>query len=317
MERFFPLASMPGSLLFDPLVSTKAQWRRFLAESGPVVVVAGWSTPRLPTGAAAAAGGTVRYVCQVTGSVRHVVSRDLVARGLLVSNWGELVAPLVAEHALLLLLGALRNLPAWRGFMQLPVKEQRKPSLQTRSLRGKRIALHGFGAVARHLVLLLQPFAVNIVAHSEGVPASLFAEHGVARAPSLEDLCRDADALVCCEALTPATLGMLDARAFPLLPPGAVFVNVARGPIVDEPALIEAVRTRALRVASDVFVEEPLPPDSPLLHLPGCLLSPHIAGPTHDFFEECGRHALANVQRFLAGQRPLSLIDTAVYDRST
>jgi phosphoglycerate dehydrogenase-like enzyme len=317
MQRFFPGAQLPGMRWVDVANGRAQSWSRALAEHRPRIVVAGWSTPLLPDECVASRGGPVEYVCQVTGSVRHVVSREMLAAGLLVSNWGPLVAPLVAEHALLLLLAALRNLGAWRDFMRLPAPRQRKANLETRSLRGKRVALYGFGAIAQSLVGLLRPFQVELSAFSEGVPPELFETFGVSRAPSLAALCAGADALVCCEALTNATRHSLNTAVLATLAPGAVLVNVGRGAIVDESALIDAARSRGLRVASDVFATEPLPADSPLFTLPGAILSPHIAGPTHDYFGECGRYALANITRFLSGGNPASLIDPAIYDRST
>jgi phosphoglycerate dehydrogenase-like enzyme len=317
MHRFFPEANFPGMRWIDGTACTLETWHQHLREKRPRVVVAGWSTPPLPADAIASRGGSVDYLCQVTGSVRHVVSRDMLNAGLLVSNWGTLVAPLVAEHALLLLLAGMRNMGAWHTYMLLPRERQRKSDLETRRLRGRRVALYGFGAIAQNLVGLLRPFNVDISAYSEGVPVALFEEFGVRQAPSLIDLCLGADALVCCEALTDSTRHSINATVLAGMPPGGVFVNVGRGAVADEQALVEASRSRGLRIASDVFASEPLPQDSPLFHLPGAILSPHIAGPTHDYFEECGRYALANISRYLGGETPLSLIDTTIYDRST
>lgn len=317
MQRFFAGVQLPGMRWIDVSETKPDAWLGTLREQKPRIIVAGWSTPPLPVEVISSQGGSVDYVCQVTGSVRHVVSRDMLTEGLLVSNWGPLVAPLVAEHALLLLLAALRNLGAWSDYMRLPKDQQRKANLETRSLRGKRVALYGFGAIAQSLAVLLRPFQVDLISYSDGVPAGMFDEFGVTRTSSLAELCRDADILICCEALTEATRHSINGAIFASLAPGAVFVNVGRGAIVDETALIDAARTRHLRIASDVFVTEPLPPDSPLFSLPGAILSPHIAGPTHDFFGECGRYALVNITRYLAGETPESLIDTAIYDRST
>lgn len=317
MQRFFPALHLSGMRWVDVGNGHAQSWPESIATHQPRVVVAGWSTPPLPSAMLASNKGSVEYLCQVTGSVRHVVSREMLDQGLLVSNWGPLVAPLVAEHTLLLLLAALRNLGAWRDFMNLPPGRQRKASLETRSLRGKRVALYGFGSIAQSLVALLRPFQVELFAFSEGVPAALFAEHKVTPASSLAELCEGTEALVCCEALTPQSRGSINASILSTLAPGAVFVNVGRGAIVDESALVAAARERGLRIASDVFVTEPLPPGSPLLGVPGAILSPHIAGPTHDAFSECGKYALANITRYLGGEKPTSLIDSAIYDRST
>ncbi|HEY9249292.1 MAG TPA: hydroxyacid dehydrogenase [Rariglobus sp.] len=291
-------------------------WMEQVRRIQPRVIVSAWRTPAITEALTRIGGGSVDYVCHVAGSVRHLVTREQIAAGLAVSNWGALVAPIVAEHALLLVLAGLRNLPSWREVLGWP-DDRRRERLATRCLRGKRIAIHGFGAIARELVGLLRPFGVSIMAYSAGVPASFMKEHGVTPVSSLEGLCAGADVLVTCEALTPATEGALDARALSRLPDGAVFVNVGRGRLVDETALLRIAREKHLRVASDVFVREPVPSDSPFASLPESLVSPHIGGPTDDLYPQCGHYALANVNRYLSGRPVESMVTAAAYDRST
>ncbi len=104
---------------------------------------------------------------------------------------------------------------------------------------------------------------------------------------------------------TAETRGLLGAGELARMKPGAVLVNVARGSIVDEPALIEALRTGRLRGAAlDVFAEEPLPPDSPLWELPNVLVLPHVSAVTPRFWRREADLLLDNLDRYLAG-RPL------------
>lgn len=299
----------------DPIKQREA-WVDCLTRLGPDVVVSGWCTPPIPPACTVLHGGSVRYICHVSGSVRHVVSRDLIGQGLWVTNWGRLVAPVVAEHALLLVLGALRNQRAWPEVLIHP-RRRPKAELRTRTLFEKRVGLHGFGAIAQALVPLLQPFRVQLRAFSTGLSAAAIQELGVEPAASLRDLCAESDVLICCEALTPATRGELGRAALQALPREAVFVNVGRGAVVDEAALLEVIAERDIRVASDVFAQEPLDPDSPFLQLPDAILSPHIGGPTHDFYGRCGALAQANLAAYRRGETPTGLITTAIYDRST
>ncbi|EIP99737.1 phosphoglycerate dehydrogenase-like oxidoreductase [Opitutaceae bacterium TAV1] len=291
-------------------------WRERVLRIRPRVIVSAWRTPAIAGELACSGGGPVEYVCHVAGSVRHLVTRAQIEGGLLVSNWGSLVAPIVAEHALLLVLAGLRNLPSWRDVLGWP-DDRRRERLATRCLHGKRVAIHGFGAIARKLIGLLRPFGVSIYAYSAGVPVSFMEEHGAHPVSSLEELCAGADVFVTCEALTPATQGVIGPDVLALLPDGAVFVNVGRGRLVDEPALLRIAREKRLRVASDVFAHEPVPPDSPFVSLPEALISPHIGGPTDDLYPLCGDYALANVNRYLAGQPIESRMTVAAYDRST
>lgn len=313
---FFPGHTSPGepASLAPDTVATSAQWRELVIKAAPRVLITGWSTPPLEPGMLAPAGGPVEYVCHLTGSVRHVVTRDMISDGLKVSNWGQLIAPQVAEHALLLVLAALRDLPAWRERAFAPAGKSR---LATRTLHGARVGIYGFGAVARQLLALLRPFSPEIAAYSAGVPASFIQEHGVIPAPSLEALCKNADVFIVCEALTSSTRLQLQENRLRLLPSGAVFVNIARGELIDETALAQIARSRGLRLGLDVFTHEPLPTDSPLADIPSALLSPHIAGPTDDFFPELGRHALKQIERHLSGLPPRHLLTLTQYDRST
>lgn len=315
---FFPGELPCGAVWHDARGLGQASWNRLIATHRPRILVSGWTTPSLDSALTTLGGndGPVDYVCHVSGSIRHVVSREQLASGLKVTNWGTLVAPVVAEHALLLLMASLRCLPSWREHVVLPSTAQRE-HLATRTLHGARVSIHGFGAIARELVRLLQPFKVSVTVFSAGVPESLIRAAGAVPASSLAELARGADIFVTCEALTPSSHGAINAAVLAELRPGAVFVNVGRGAVVDEAALVAAVRSRGLRFASDVFVQEPLPPDSPLLALPDAVLSPHIAGPTRDYFSACGQHALRNISRYLAGESPAGLITPEIFDRST
>lgn len=292
-------------------------WGSLLEHRQPRILVTGWSTPALDAAHTTIGSGSIDYVCHVGGSVRHLVSRDMLGAGLKVSNWGGIAATHVAEHALLLVLALLRDLPGWREFM-LPSSQARpwKP-LPTRSLVGKRVSIHGFGAVAREFIRLARPFSPQIRAFSPGVSAAFIKQHGVAPATSLVDLAREADVFVTCEALTPDTARCITAGVLSALPHGAIFVNVGRGAIVDEEALVAAARARNLRVGSDVFTIEPVAADSPFLSLPGAIVSPHVAGPVAEAYAECGAQALANIARYRSGQALENLVTPGIFDRST
>ncbi len=123
--------------------------------------------------------------------------------------------------------------------------------------------------------------------------------------------------LIECESLTPHSRGSVTADVLACLPYDAVFVNVGRGMVADETALVRLAAEKRLRVGLDVFHQEPLPPDSPLAKIPGLLLSPHIAGPTWDAFPRCGDHALGNLRRYLNREPLTDEITVEIYDRAT
>jgi len=288
-----------------------------LAALNPSCLLTGWSTPALDSDWLADPDCRLKYICNVTGSVRRVAPRSFIEQGGWVTNWGGMCAPQVAEHALMMALAASRNLPAWRDFMKKPHKERFWPDLQTRTLYHRRVGIHGFGKVARRLVRLLDPFQVTIQAYSEGVPPALMQEAGVTPVASLRELVDSSEVFFECEALTEQSANSVDASLLARLPDGAVFVNVGRGQVVSEEALVAEAASGRLRVAVDVCEAEPRYLNSPIFETPQIILSPHIAGPTADLFPHIGQRAVLNLQRYLRGESPEGLIDLYGYDRST
>ena len=319
-DRFFP-KGIPSDL--SEAVTVKVEeaaprspqlWAERLCELGASVLVTSWSSPSLSGFLEREGPCPVNYVCHLNGEIRRLVPLELVERGMLVTNWGQMAAPLVAEHAVLLILASLRQVTAWRAGFQ-PGQWQR--GISTRSLLGLRVGLHGFGSIARELVARLRPFGVTLSSWSAGVPAGEMILRDVAPAESIEALFAGSDVLVECEALTSVTRLLVGRALLERLPVDALFVNVGRGGVVDQPSLEKLAVERRVRVALDVFAEEPVPPESPLLGLPGAVLSPHIAGPTHDSYPALGDFALSNLRRYYAGEPLEALITPDIYRRST
>lgn len=292
-------------------------WETTLRRHAPAVLVTGWRTPSLPQSWIDDPACPLRYVCHVTGSVRQLVPRSFVARGGLVTNWGPLASPQVAEHALLLALSALRNQGRWRDYILRSPTERRLAHLATRTLYGRRVGVHGFGGVARALLLLLRPFNTRLAIFADNVPPTLIANAGATACTSLGELFAHSDVLFECEALTPATVGVVSAEILARLPNGAVFINVGRGHLVDEPALACEARTGRIRVALDVVHEEPVTPATALTEISDAIISPHIGGPTLDRYPDCGTLALRNLRRFLTGDPLDAVITPEIFDRST
>lgn len=293
-----------------------AEWPEIIRSLRPEIIVSCWSTPRLPEEAIDCG---VKYLCHLTGTVRHVVSRSFIERGGIVTNWGGIAAPQVAEHALLLALSALRNQPQWRHVAATLQRGSPHPVIQvgTRTLLGRRIGIHGFGHIARELVRLLQPFGVQIAAYSKGVPRRLMESLNVTPCESLRDALAHAEVFFECEALTVDSCGSIGREELALLPDGAVFVNVGRGKVLDEEALYQEVARDRLRVAVDVTASDQSIADSRLLQLPQVIVSPHIGGPTKDRFAACTELALRNLEHYRRGEPLESVVTAEIYDRST
>jgi len=298
--------------LIDPGISGKEDFYRTLATVDPEILLACWNTPPLPE----MLPPRLRYVCYLTGSLKKVVTRAHIEQGLLVTNWGNSISRIVAEGALLHILSCLRRASYWTIAMHHDGAWKNGGS-QTASLFGQRVGLHGFGSVARELVQLLRPFGVAISACAPDVDIEAEKEFGVTCTRSLDTLFADNDIIVELAPLVPATAGCVTEKQLRLIRPGGVFVNVGRGQVVDEDALVRVAREGHIFIGLDVFAVEPLPPNHPLRGLTNVMLTPHLAGPTIDRRRDAGAFALRNLEAYAEG-RPLEAVVTPeVYDYSS
>ncbi|CAN5530367.1 hydroxyacid dehydrogenase [soil metagenome] len=289
----------------------------YLAESSAEVLVSCWATPPLPEDLPVGGDGQLRYVCHLAGSVRSLVPRALLERGLRVTNWAGSVSRTVSECALLLILSALRRSSYWALAMHREGKWKDKYTVVTESLFGRQVGLHGFGAIARELVQLLKPFNVSISTYSPNVDDATLACFGVTRCASLEALFSSSDIIVELAASTPQTYRSVNEEILRLIRPGGVFVNVGRGAIVDEAALARVAAEGKIQVALDVFEVEPLPAESPLRGMENVTLLPHLGGPTKDRRRDCGELGYLNLRRYLEGKPMEGEITLEIYDLST
>ena len=209
----------------------------------------------------------------------------------------------VAEFALGLALACMRHIAdghaslaggVWRG------SEFGRPSVQ---LSGKTVGLIGFGATGQAFARLLAGFGCEVLyCQRRRVDPAVEAALNARMAP-LDELLAEADVVSLHCPLTPQTQGLIDRAALGRMKPQAVLINVARGGVVVEDDLIAALRERViLAAAMDVFGIEPLPPDSPLIGVPGLVLTPHIAAHAADNFEPTIRQMFGNIARVSRGE---------------
>ena len=296
--------------------SDAAAWQRLWSERPAPVLVSAWQTPPLPANLPVGENGSLRYVCHLAGTVRKLIPRELIARGLVVTNWGDSISATVAECTLMLILMALRRASYWAVAMHRE-GAWKDAKTYTQSLLGRRVGLHGLGAISQSLVPMLRPFTDQIQAYSPHVPSQIFTRLKVAPARSLETLFSTSDVVVELAAATPENHHIVTEALLRLIPEGGVFVNVGRGSVVDEAALARVAREGRLQVALDVYGQEPLPADSPFRGLPNVTLLPHLGGPTRDRRRDSGALALKNLRAFQRGEPLQAVVSLDVYDRST
>jgi Phosphoglycerate dehydrogenase and related dehydrogenases len=293
---------------FDPTAHSPEEFYRTLADANPEVLVAAWKTPLLP----ARLPPNLRYVCYLCGSVKKLVTREHLERGLLVTNWGGSISRIVAEWALFHTLCGLRRASYWSLAMHLR-GAWKDTDTTTASLFGRRVGLHGFGMVAREFVKLLAPFGCTISVHAPDVDDAVAAHWGIRAEPSLETLFSDNDIIVELAPLIPETEGIVTESLLRRIRPGGVFVNLGRGAVVDEAALIAVAREGQVCFGLDVYETEPLPADHPLRGLPNVMLTPHIGGPTTDRRRDAGAFAVKNLRAYAAGEPLEALVTPEVF----
>lgn len=302
----------PDFRQLDPTGLSPTAFAESLASANPDVLLASWKTPLLP----AALPPRLRYVCYLAGSIKALVAREHLERGLLLTNWGGSISRVVAECALLHTLTCLRRATLWTFAMHQKGAWKNGPT-DAASLFERRVGIHGFGPVAREFVRLIRPFNCTVTVFAPDVDSAYERAYGIKRAASLETLFADSDVLVELAPLIPATTGLIGEKLLRLLPPGAAFVNVGRGAVVNEAALVAVAREGKIQFGLDVFTQEPLAPDHPLRGLSNVFLTPHFAGPTIDRYPDATAQALRNLRAFTQGLPLEAIITPEVYDRST
>jgi D-3-phosphoglycerate dehydrogenase len=222
------------------------------------------------------------------------------ARGILVVN-GQIEDNYksMAEAAVLLILASLYDLKATERRLREDLP--RPDPLRAFMLKGKTIGLIGFGQIAQTVANRLSTWEANIIAAIR-TPRPL---PDYVKPAALEELLRTSDVVVVLSALNDQSRGMLNREQLELMKPNVVFVNVARGGIVDDDELAALAQRRpAMRLALDVFSPEPLRPDSPLRDLPDAILTPHMIGHTFETHEQLPLALRDNVIDLLDGRVP-------------
>jgi phosphoglycerate dehydrogenase-like enzyme len=261
----------------------------------------------------AAAGAGVK-LWQVLGTgLDHVDVQYILDRGLPLANTpGPFSSVALAEHALFLMLYFAKNFPASQhslraGTFYRPMNDE---------LEGATLGLIGLGASARALARRSAAFGMGLLGIDlEPPPADVLEAFGIqylGGPDSLDSLLGQSDYVSVHVPLTRRTKHMLDARALAVMRPHGILINVARGGIVDQQALVDALQRGALRGAGlDVFATEPLAPDSPLLQLDNVVLTPHVAGVTTGTSRRRAGAVAENIRRTAAGLAPLYAVTGA------
>jgi D-3-phosphoglycerate dehydrogenase len=246
--------------------------------------------------------------CKVIGrtglGVDNIDVPVAAASGITVTYVPDYCLREVSDHAMALILALARkvtlaNTLVQSGRWELP------PIVPLRRLEGQVLGLLGFGNIPRAVAPKAKAFGLTVIAHDPYVAKNVLATAGV-EGVSFDDLLGRADFISVHAPLTPATRGLINAAAFAKMKQGAMIVNTARGPLIDEAALIAALDSGRLGGAAlDVVTTEPLAKDSPLLGRDNVILTPHTAFYSVEALVELQTKAATDVARVLSGETPV------------
>jgi phosphoglycerate dehydrogenase-like enzyme len=252
------------------------------------------------------ARGRLKWIQSSAAGLDHCLVSPVVASDIIVTSASGVLADQVAEHALGLAIACTRRT---RLFLEQQARREfdRRP---TRDLTDATVGIVGLGGNGRRLVEVLAPFRVRILATDYFPVRKPTAVDFLGPPEALPTLLEQSDILFLCPPLTPQTRNMIDAAAIARMKQGAILVNVGRGPLVDEDALVDALESGHLDSAAlDVTPEEPPRPESRLWTAPNLVITPHVGGQSARRIDAMTDFFCDNLRRHQEGRPLRNLVD--------
>ncbi|MFK7962431.1 MAG: 2-hydroxyacid dehydrogenase [Burkholderiaceae bacterium] len=259
------------------------------------------------------AASVARDDCRIKIVARHGVGYDSVdvaalnAKGIIVTNTPIAIRRPVAVAALTMIFALAGRLIQKDRLVRSGQWNDRTAHMGL-GLTTRRLGIVGAGGIGRELMKVAAPFGWQMLVADPVVDAGTIAELG-GDAKHLDVVMREADFVVVCCVLNEQTRHLINAERLALMKPEAFLVNMARGPVVDEAALIQALQNGQIAGAGlDVFEQEPIAPDNPLIAMDQVLLTPHALCWTDECFDQIAREGLSCIADFAAGRTPGSVV---------
>lgn len=240
----------------------------------------------------------------------------LSRRGILLTNTPDVLTETTADTGFALILATARRVTELAAWVRAGHwKKSIGPAQFGSDVHGKTLGIVGMGRIGEALARRGHfGFGMPILYHSTS-PKPEVEQRYAAGYRSLEALLEESDFVCLTVPLSAATEGLIGARELARMRPESILINISRGKVVDETALLEALQAGRLRGAGlDVFEREPLPADAPLLRLDNVVATPHIGSATHETREAMARCAVDNLLAALAGRRPANLVNPAALE---
>ncbi len=254
------------------------------------------------------AAPNLEAIASISVGVDNYPVEELTRRGILLCNTPDVLTETTADTGFSLIMASARRVVELAEYVKRgDWKSSIGPEQFGSDVHGKTLGMVGFGrigqAVARRGAL---GFGMKILYSNASPKPDLEAELG-ARRCELDELLQQSDFVCAIVPLTPETRQLIGAREFELMKESAIFINISRGQVVDEQAMIQALESGQIRGAGlDVFEQEPLQADSPLPKMPNVVALPHIGSATHETRTAMAQRAVDNIMLALDGKRPIS-----------
>ncbi len=255
----------------------------------------------------------LRWIHSPAAAVHQLMYPELINSNVIVTNSTGVHGPVVAEHAIAVMLALAKRLPQAIHYQAKRIWAQEllwNEHPRPREVAGATVLVVGMGGIGREFALRAKALGMKVIAIRENPAKGAGPADAVYGPEQLDQLLPQADFVLLCTPVTPATTCIINGERLKKMKFGAYLINVARGPLVDEAALAEALQEQRIAGAAlDVFVEEPLPPESPFWSLENVLITPHTAAVTEKLWERHYDLIVENINRFLAGKPLLNEVD--------
>ncbi len=255
----------------------------------------------------------LRWIHSPAAAVNQLMFPEIVNSDIVITNAREVHGPVVAEHVIALIFALAKKIPQSALLQQKHVWGQQilwDEQPRIREVAGATLGMVGLGSIGRAVVKSAKALGMRVMAVREHPEKGSEGADQVVPPAQIDEVFRQSAYIVLAAPVTASTTAVANAERLALMKPGACLINVGRGPLVDEPALIQALRNSKIGGAAlDVFPQEPLPADSPLWDVPNLLITPHTAALTDKLWERHYTLFSENLRRYLIGKPKLAVVN--------
>ncbi len=268
----------------------------------PAEIMIGWNAPE----EAVRRAQRLRWIHSTGAGVERLLGPEVKSREIVVTSSSG-IHEAVVEHVFAFMLAFFRRLHiALRSQLQ---RQWDRGRAVGEELQGKTLGILGLGTIGTEIARKAQVFGMRVIGMKR-TPSPVPGVERVLGTDELHTVLRESDVVVVALPMTPNTRGLIGEAEFQVMKRAALFINIGRGPIVQEDALIRALRERWIAGAAlDVFEREPLPPNSPLYELDNVIITPHVSGSSPAYMDRAVSLFCENLRRYLTGEPLVNVVD--------